>query len=216
MSSNADPNNPSHTEAVMAAINEMYNTPGQPKRVGLVLLMFPYGVSDGQANYVSNGANREDMILFLEETAKRLRQREDNYRLPYAFVQHRDVPVTVGSKWDVFLRQLGVRWDDAEQQLIADQTKLINVTVPRSLPLPTWVTHPVVDAGHTAYPTVEVSPLQAGFSANKPWAQALQDMGITYARYTSVGGGIVHLSEVLVPRNTSLPHWAKPVTPKSN
>lgn len=66
-----------HLQALMRGIDNIYNpglAPGD-KKVGFVLLMFPYGATDGQANYISNGANRKDIIAFLKETTARLEGR---------------------------------------------------------------------------------------------------------------------------------------------
>ena len=46
------------------------------RKNGFILLIFPYGENDGRANYVSNGARREDIIKMFEVQIERLRQQE--------------------------------------------------------------------------------------------------------------------------------------------
>lgn len=41
------------------------------REVGFVLLVFPYGSNDGRCNYISNGADRKDMVKLLREQANR-------------------------------------------------------------------------------------------------------------------------------------------------
>ena len=60
--------------SVMGILDEAFN-PGQrgkDRKVGLVLLCFPYGEAEnGRCNYISNGASRKDMIALLREQANR-------------------------------------------------------------------------------------------------------------------------------------------------
>ena len=68
-------------QALMRGIDNIYNAglaPGE-KKVGFVVLMFPYGATDGQANNISNGASRKDIIAFLKETAARLEGRVSDH-----------------------------------------------------------------------------------------------------------------------------------------
>jgi hypothetical protein len=44
---------------------------GKDRTVGFVLLVFPYGEADGRCNYISNGADRKDMVKLLREQANR-------------------------------------------------------------------------------------------------------------------------------------------------
>lgn len=46
---------------------------GKARRVGFILLVFEYGEQEGRCNYISNGADRDDVLKFLEEQAKRFR-----------------------------------------------------------------------------------------------------------------------------------------------
>ena len=57
--------------SVMAILDKNYN-PDRPRKVGIVILMFEYGAADGgRTNYISNGADRADMIKLFRELADR-------------------------------------------------------------------------------------------------------------------------------------------------
>lgn len=43
---------------------------GDPKKIGFVLLVFPFGATDGRCNYISNGA-RDDIRTMLKEQLAR-------------------------------------------------------------------------------------------------------------------------------------------------
>ena len=53
------------------ALDQRFNPDEGDKRVGFVLLLFPYGNSDGRCNYLSNGADRKDIVKLLREQAAR-------------------------------------------------------------------------------------------------------------------------------------------------
>ena len=44
---------------------------GAARRTGFVLLVFPFGAHDGRCNYISNGADRRDVIALLKEQLAR-------------------------------------------------------------------------------------------------------------------------------------------------
>lgn len=44
---------------------------GGNRQVGFVLLVFPFGDKEGRCNYISNGADRKDIIKLLREQADR-------------------------------------------------------------------------------------------------------------------------------------------------
>ncbi len=44
---------------------------GQARSVGFVLLVFPYGEKEGRCNYISNGADRRDIVTMLREQIAR-------------------------------------------------------------------------------------------------------------------------------------------------
>lgn len=47
---------------------------GNDRSIGFVLLVFPFGSKDGRCNYISNGADRRDVLRLLEEQARRFRE----------------------------------------------------------------------------------------------------------------------------------------------
>lgn len=55
------------------AIDEIFNgeLKGPARKTGFVLLVFPFGEKDGRCNYISNGADRADIIKLLREQANR-------------------------------------------------------------------------------------------------------------------------------------------------
>jgi hypothetical protein len=58
---------------IARALDEMFNGDkrGAEREVGFVLLVFPFGDRPGRANYVSNGADRRDIVtLFKEQIAR--------------------------------------------------------------------------------------------------------------------------------------------------
>lgn len=58
---------------VAGALDEAFNgvAKGKERKVGFVLLVFPFGADDGRVNYISNGASREDIVVMLREQIKR-------------------------------------------------------------------------------------------------------------------------------------------------
>lgn len=50
---------------------------GDDRETGFVLLVFPFGSDEGRCNYISNGADRDDVLKLLEEQAKRFREARD-------------------------------------------------------------------------------------------------------------------------------------------
>jgi hypothetical protein len=58
---------------LMGALDEAFNGDkrGDKRDVGLVLLVFPFGEKEGRCNYISNGANREDIVVLFKEQIKR-------------------------------------------------------------------------------------------------------------------------------------------------
>ncbi len=59
--------------AVARTLDELFNegAKGREREVGFVLLVFPFGEKDGRCNYISNGADRADIIKLLREQANR-------------------------------------------------------------------------------------------------------------------------------------------------
>jgi len=62
-----------------AALDEILNPgkKGKDKKVGFVLLLFEYGSHEGRANYISNGADRGDIVTLFKEQIKRFEGQPD-------------------------------------------------------------------------------------------------------------------------------------------
>jgi hypothetical protein len=58
---------------VCSAIDELFNgkAGGPDRKVGFVLMLFPYGDIDGRCNYMSNGADRKDVVVLMKEMIAR-------------------------------------------------------------------------------------------------------------------------------------------------
>lgn len=59
--------------ALARGIDEIFNgdTKGKERQTGFVLLVFPFEGFDGRANYISNGASREDIVALFKEMIAR-------------------------------------------------------------------------------------------------------------------------------------------------
>ena len=59
--------------AVARALDETFNgdAKGNNRKVGFVLLVFPFESHEGRANYISNGADRRDIVTLFKEQIKR-------------------------------------------------------------------------------------------------------------------------------------------------
>lgn len=59
--------------AIAMALDELFNGDARhgDRQTGFVLLVFPFGSNDGCYNYISNGANRKDIVVMLKEQIKR-------------------------------------------------------------------------------------------------------------------------------------------------
>lgn len=56
-----------------------HGTRGSNRKTGFVLMVFPFNENEGRCNYISNGANREDVVLLMKEQIKRFEgQPEDS------------------------------------------------------------------------------------------------------------------------------------------
>jgi hypothetical protein len=58
---------------VAAALDQAFNgeSRGAERKTGFVLLVFPYGSGDGRCNYISNGADRRDIVTLFKDQIKR-------------------------------------------------------------------------------------------------------------------------------------------------
>lgn len=59
--------------AVTRTIDEFFNGDkrGHDRQVGFILLVFPFGDKEGRCNYMSNGADRRDVVTMFKEQIKR-------------------------------------------------------------------------------------------------------------------------------------------------
>jgi len=65
------------------AIDRVFNgeqvltdTRNAERKTGFILLVFPYGDKSGRCNYISNGANREDVVRLFKEQIIRFEETE--------------------------------------------------------------------------------------------------------------------------------------------
>jgi hypothetical protein len=68
-----DPEYREQMNALARVLDEYFNgeAKGQDRKAGFVLLVFPFGSHDGRCNFISNGADRKDLVtLFKEMTAR--------------------------------------------------------------------------------------------------------------------------------------------------
>ena len=58
---------------VARALDEAFNgeARGDDRKVGFVLLVFPFGSGEGRCNYISNGASRRDIVTMMKEQIAR-------------------------------------------------------------------------------------------------------------------------------------------------
>jgi hypothetical protein len=59
--------------AMATALNEMFNgkAKGKERKTGFVLMVFPFEGFDGRCNYISNGADRRDVVTLMKEMIAR-------------------------------------------------------------------------------------------------------------------------------------------------
>jgi hypothetical protein len=64
---------------IAQALDEFFNgeAKGASRQVGFILLVFPFGSGEGRCNYVSNGADRQDVVTMLKEQIKRFEGQPD-------------------------------------------------------------------------------------------------------------------------------------------
>lgn len=65
--------------AVAASLDEVFNGTkrGHDRDTGFVLLVLPFGAKDGRCNYISNGADRRDIIVMMKEQIARFEGQAD-------------------------------------------------------------------------------------------------------------------------------------------
>jgi hypothetical protein len=59
--------------ALIQAADELFNGKigGPDRKIGIVMMVFPFEGFDGRCNYVSNGASREDIVILMKEMIAR-------------------------------------------------------------------------------------------------------------------------------------------------
>ena len=59
--------------ALAHAVDELFNgeLKGANRKVGFVMMVFPFGDTSGRCNYISNGADREDVVVLMKEMIAR-------------------------------------------------------------------------------------------------------------------------------------------------
>jgi hypothetical protein len=59
--------------ALVKGIDEIFNgdLKGDDRHTGFVLLVFPFGETEGRCNFISNVANREDIVCLFKEIIAR-------------------------------------------------------------------------------------------------------------------------------------------------
>jgi hypothetical protein len=64
---------------VARALDDMFNgdARGADRKAGFVLLVFPFGEKEGRCNYISNGADRRDIVTLFKEQIKRFEGQPD-------------------------------------------------------------------------------------------------------------------------------------------
>lgn len=65
--------------SVAAGLDDVFNGDkrGANRTTGFVLLVFPFNATDGRCNYISNGANRKDIVTMLKEQIRRFEGQPD-------------------------------------------------------------------------------------------------------------------------------------------
>lgn len=58
---------------VAAMLDDIFNgdKTGEDRETGFVLLLFPYGDKTGRCNFISNGADRKDLVVLFKEMIAR-------------------------------------------------------------------------------------------------------------------------------------------------
>jgi hypothetical protein len=60
-------------EAVASVLDKVFNGDAKKseRKTGFVLMVFPFEGFDGRCNYLSNGANRDDIVTLMKEMIAR-------------------------------------------------------------------------------------------------------------------------------------------------
>ena len=57
--------------AIMETLDHFLNAGKRPREIGLVVMVFPFGDHEGRCNYMSNGADRRDIVTLMKEMIAR-------------------------------------------------------------------------------------------------------------------------------------------------
>ena len=59
--------------SIAGVLDEAFNgeAKGKDRKTGFVLLVFPFNDHEGRCNYISNGADRKDIVVMMKEQIKR-------------------------------------------------------------------------------------------------------------------------------------------------
>lgn len=62
--------------SIAIALDEVFNgvKKGPDRPTGFILLVFPFGDHEGRCNYISNGADRSDVVRMMKEQIKRFEE----------------------------------------------------------------------------------------------------------------------------------------------
>lgn len=65
--------------ALAVAIDRLFNGEdrGAQRKTGFVLMVFPFGGGPGRCNYISNGVNRDDVVVLMKEQIARFEGQPD-------------------------------------------------------------------------------------------------------------------------------------------
>jgi hypothetical protein len=65
--------------ALAQTLNELFNgdAKGDARKTGFVLMVFPFGEREGRCNYISNGADRNDVVALMKEMIARFEGQPD-------------------------------------------------------------------------------------------------------------------------------------------
>lgn len=65
--------------ALAGAIDELFNgdAKGDARETGFVLMVFPFGDRSGRCNYISNGADRRDIVVLMKEMVQKFEGQPD-------------------------------------------------------------------------------------------------------------------------------------------
>lgn len=64
---------------IAGVLDETFNGTdrSKPRETGFVLLVFPFGEKEGRCNYISNGADRRDVVTLMREQIARFQGSPD-------------------------------------------------------------------------------------------------------------------------------------------